>query len=477
MILPKLFYQELKKIKRIDPDERSHIKRDVIFKKDRDKVEVVRPGSAGPRFRKLNTPMGPSKFIPLSTLREDIEERMEQLPPVPQSFQDYENTRPERLEKLEEEVRDMAEQGSLTLEEAASMVDEAYGPEKVFVWLVKIVVFNGFMLGSLGFAMNFPTQNPSLPSFTLWVACSVAFASMVSLFGCIFIAFSRRVVEIRLGTFMKAINSGLSMITSLLVLWLFYGLLTIGKKDRPTVINNLSKLLWPVTFPLQGTPFVAGASFLILMFLLFLVTSYKSTPVNSSNTMFFNHGFLFMTAFTKAFIQIMANRGYVVCDMRNNPWASNSNTIYSFWNRSYAIWVTINSLLAISFALSLIGDLRLDRGWGKVQGAYFPFARVVHCAFIASAYMAFMLFDVTSSQGKNDIIDSNLVTGTTSKKEKAFHTLFNFALLGACGVVALVEIDVFGLLVKEVSSGVASNKKSLERERFNSMLAEYKKEQ
>lgn len=476
MILPKLFYQELKRIKKVNTNEGSRIKRDVIRKKgsEEDKAEVLRPGMAGPRFRKLNTPMGPSKFIPLSTLHESVQESFDLMPSVPPAYEDYENMNSENLQRLQEEVREMAEQGSLTLDEAASMVEEAYGPEKIFVWLVKIIVFNGFMLGTLGFAMSLPSHSPSLPSFTLWASCTVACASLVTLFGCIFIAFARKTVEIRLGTFMRAINAGLSVIASLLVIWLFYGLLTIGKKDRPTVMNNLSKLLWPVTFPLQGTPFVIGASFLILMFLLFLVTSYKSTPINSSNTMFFNHGFLFMTAFTKAFIQIMSNRGYVVCDMRSNPWASNANTIYSLWNRSYAIWVTINSLLAISFALSLIGDLRLDRGWVKVENRYFPASRVLHCGLIASAYIAFMLFDVTSSQGKNDIIDSNLAVGTTSKKEKAFHTLFNFALLGMCGLVALVEIDVFNLLFQDPGRG---SEKKQGRERFNSKLPEYKKEQ
>lgn len=479
MILPKLFYHELKKINH-DTPEPMRIKKDVIHNR-RDKSEILKSnkysdGIIRPRFKRLNTPMGPSRFIPLSSLREveDSEpyEGMHRFAPdadlIPEPSQDYlrsQNLKESNINELKSKVDEIAEENSLTLEEAAKLLEDTYGPEKIFVWLVKILVFNGFMIGTLGFAMSFPTTNRSLPSFTLWAACTVVFSSFVSLFGCIFIAFARRVVEIRTATFTNAINSGLSVVTSLTVLWFFYGLLTIGKRDSPSVINNLAKLLWPLTFPMQGTPFVFGASFLILLFILFLVTSYKSTPINGSNRMFFNHGFLFMTAFIKALVQILANRGYVVCDMRSNPWASNEGTVYSFWNRTYAIWVTVNSLLAISFVMSLMGDLRIDRKWSS--GKYIPYARIAHCAFIAVSFLAFMLFDITSSQGKNDIIDSNTVQGTTSKKEKAFHTLFNLGILGFCGVVAIMEVDWFEIVL---------NPERKNKEQIRSMQMEYKKE-
>ncbi|EKX35187.1 hypothetical protein GUITHDRAFT_146686 [Guillardia theta CCMP2712] len=460
----------MKKIKRVEKDP-------ISSKKSRDSVKILKSNKQydkddiiRPRFRKLNTPMGPSRFVPLSTLRE-IELEDESLPEPSKEYVDYETLKPSNIEELKNEVSDLVEENSLTLEEAADLLDKAYGPERIFVWFVKIIIFNAFMLGTLGFAMSFPNTNSSLPSFTLWSACTVGFASFVSLFGCIFIAFSRRVVELRVGTFMHAINSGLSMLTSVSVLWFFYGLLTIGKKDSPTIINNLSKLLWPLTFPLQGAPFVIGASFIIVLFLLFLVTSYKSTPVNGSNRIFINHGFLFMASFMKAFIQIMSNRGYVVCDLRGNPWAGNANTIYSLWNRSYAIWITVNSLLAISFLISLIGDLKLDKRLGPVNGKYFPYARVVHSAFISIAYLGFMLFDVRSSQGTHDIIQASTSIGRTMKKEKAFHTIYNFCVLGLCALTAVMDIDWFHLVIND------RKRSGIDKDKFHSTQMEYKKEQ
>eukprot|EP00960_Hanusia_phi_P026554 746317-Hanusia_phi.AAC.5 len=469
MLTPKLYYRELKKIKKVDNARASRDSVEVLkSSKSSDKDDVVRP-----RFRRLNTPMGPSKFIPLSTLQEDPANEapwMKDLPPERREYVDSQNLQPSNIAKLQEDVDELAEEQSLTLEEAADLLDKAYGPEKIFVWLVKVMVFNGLMLGTLGFAMSFPTSKPSLPSFTLWAACTVAFASFVTLFGCIFVSFARRVVELRSGTFMSVINSGLSVTASVSVLWFFYGLLTIGKRDSASVINNLSKLLWPLTFPLQGTPFVLGAAFLIMLILLFLVTSYKATPIKGSNRMFFNHGFLFLSSFMKAFIQIMSNRGYVVCDLRSNPWAASNGSVYSFWNRSYAIWVTVNSILAISFVLSLAGDLKVDRRLAPVGGKHFPYAKVVHCAFIAGAFLSFMLFDVTASQGRNDIIESSTAGSRTSKQEKAFHTLYNLSVLALAGIVAVIEVDWLRLVVKE------DRKSDRKEDRIGSDPVEYKKD-
>lgn len=453
MIFPKLVYSELKKIERgVRKDDIVHRRKprrlDVatVVRSENEDVPLIRP-----RFRKLNTPIGPSRLVSIPeefgqrlSLGGDVDDvDLERLPRPSRRYVDDQNLDKSRFGELEKDTEERDGETSLTLEEAAAMLEKAYGPEKLFVWLMKILIFTGLMLGVLGFAMSLPTSNPSLPSFTLWAACTVGVAGAVVIFACVVISFAKRVVEMSSATYMNAMNAGLAAVASITLLWYYYGLLTIGKKDSVTVRNNLSKLLWPLTFPLQGTPFVVGASFLTLMLLLYMVTSYKSTPVNESNPAILTTGFLFFTAIMSSFIQIMANRGYVVCDIRGNPWADNKDSIYSIWNRTYSIWLTVNSILAISFALSVAGDLQLDR---RIGAGSIPWIRIIHNILIAAAYLGFMLFDVTSSQGKNDIIESNFRVGSTSKKEMMFHSLFNLGILGLAGLVTMLQVDWFTLL-------------------------------
>jgi hypothetical protein len=463
MIFPRLVYSELRKLNMdsVNKDDVTHKRR----VRRLDLAEVVRQeGVPRPRFRKLNTPMGPSRLvsIPHNTgppnsqqvrFADDLEDAMGRLPRPSRRYVDEQNL--SGVDGLEGEAQQLQEDSastSLTLEEAAAMLEKAYGPEKLFVWLMKILIFSGTMLGTLGFALTIPNSSPSLPSFTLWAACTVGAATAVTLFGCITVSFARRVVELPTATYMNALNAGLASVASTTLLWYFYGLLTIGKKDSTSVRNNLAKLLWPLTFPLQGTPFVVGAAFLTLMLLLYMVTSYKSTPVGGSNPAVFTTGFLLFTALMGAFVQIMANRGYVVCDIRGNPWVDSSDSIYSVWNRTYSIWLTVNSVVAISFMLSIAGDLELDRRLGLngvLKGV--PVLRVAHNIVIAAGYLGFMLFDVTSSQGKNDVMESG--SGSTTKKEMMFHSVFNLGVLGLAGVVSFLQIDWFTAVAQNAGGG------------------------
>jgi len=338
----------------------------------------------------------------------------------------------EEEEEEEERLRGMSDRG-LSAEVAVGIVHRLYGPDKLNVIVLEIVLFVAYCYGVyevIGMVVKNPTS--STPTLSAWAVGTVVFTTVDVFVAFIAIGMVQRLYEIRDNRYQAVANGGISVVMAVLVVWAFYSALAFGKRDVPSVNEQLTKLLFPVLFPWQDVYIIlGGVSLLILVGLYYLLSSAATQPM-SGNRLFFHSSFSALLTGAVVILQNAANHGTVVCDMRSSPWILNYTDRFGIKSQFYSVMALMNLALLVSFALQFMSDVRLSLvllGGTQLQELCY--------AFQLGVVGLFFWFNRDAALGVRERVFS---PGTRVVRDRGLH-------LGYLGFVALFQIGMMIYIV------------------------------
>ena len=304
------------------------------------------------------------------------------------------------------------ENEEMKLDEALDKVNRTFAPSRIFVWVVEIsvlVVFTYALFTALGGFTSNPTG--SVPTLTLWALGSVAAATALMVVGMALATFTENKMKITDHRFQSVANGALTAVMAVTVIWVFYGSLVIGARDTLSVNEQLAKLLFPVMFPWQDLYFVLWTVLLTIIVLIYFFLSAATTMRARGNRVFVHTSFTFHLTVMTLLLQMAANHGTVVCDVRSTPWMADTGDRYGVWNQFYLVFGIMNASLVVCFVLQALGDYGYQRFPLTKYPMTLPIYILMNLALQMTALVLFLFWDQDAALGKRERLFAPGVSG------------------------------------------------------------------
>ncbi len=304
------------------------------------------------------------------------------------------------------------EKEEMGLDEALDKVNRTFAPSRIFVWVVEISVLVAFtyaMFTAIGSIVSSPTG--SVPTLTLWALGSVAAATALMVVGMAFATFSENKMKLTDHRFQSVANGALTAVLAVTVVWVFYGSLVIGARETLSVNEQLAKLLFPVMFPWQDIYFVIWTVLLAIIVLIYFFLSAATTMRARGNRVFVHTSFTFHLTTMILLLQMAANHGTVVCDVRSTPWMTDTGDRYGIWNQFYLVFGIMNSSLVVCFVLQVLGDYGYQHYPLTKYPITIPLYILVNLALQMTALALFFLWDEDAALGRRERLFAPGVSG------------------------------------------------------------------
>ena len=304
------------------------------------------------------------------------------------------------------------EKEEMNLDEALDKVNRTFAPSRIFVWVVEIsvlVIFTYATFTALGSIISNPTG--SVPTLTFWALVSVAAATALMVVGMALATFNENKMKLTDHRFQSVANGALTAVMAVTVIWVFYGSLVIGARDTLSVNEQLAKLLFPVMFPWQDLYFVLWTVLLTIIVLLYFFLSAATTMRARGNRVFVHTSFTFHLTAMALLLQMAANHGTVVCDVRSTPWMADTGDRYGIWNQFYLVFGLMNGSLLLCFVLQALGDYGYQHFPLTNYPMTLPIYILLNLALQMIALLAFLFGDQDAALGHRERLFAPGVSG------------------------------------------------------------------